>query len=206
VSSVSAPRIGLRRDFGYWSGGSLLGFAAIGATAWVVLAFGQIAHTVDGFQRVSIPSSADVRLEARKYVIYVEGPRADQAVPPVKIAITKRGGSTRPPVLRPYGGSLTYAAGRAGSAQATVTPPRAGVYRVRATSSVATGSFQLAVGSSIAGKIVFAVVGALVIAAVFGIAGIVLLILTRRRRRAMRPQAADAGSRSDRACGAARVL
>lgn len=173
----------------------------------MVLAFGQIAHTVDGFQRVWIPGSADVRLEAGKNVIYVEGPRADQAVPPVNIAIIKRGRSARPPVLRPYGGSLTYSAGRAGSAQATVTPPRAGVYRVRATSSVAAGSFQLALGNSIAGKFVFAVVGALVIATVFGIAGIVLLILThRRRRRAMPPQAADAGSRSVRPCGAARVL
>jgi hypothetical protein len=187
VSSVPVPRMGLRRDFGYWSGGGLLAFAAIGAVAWVALAFGQIARTVDDFQRVSIPGSADVRLEARKYVIYVEGPRADQAVPPVSIAITKRGGSTRRPVLRAYGGSLTYSAGRTGLAQATVTPPRAGVYRVRTTSAVAPGSFQLALGNSIAGKIVFAVVGALVIAAVFGIAGIVLLIRTRRRRRRAAP-------------------
>jgi hypothetical protein len=184
VSSVTAPSIGLKRDFGYWIGGGLVAFAVIGAIAWVVLAFGRITTTVDDFQRVAIPGRADVRLEARKYVIYIEGPRADQAVPAVNIAITKRGGSTRPPILRPYGGSLTYSAGRTGSAQATVTPPRAGVYRVRTTSGESAGSFQVALGDSIAGKIVSAVVGALVIGAVFGIAGIVLLILTRRRRRA----------------------
>jgi hypothetical protein len=183
VSSITGPRIGTRGDFGYWIGGGLVAFAVIGAIAWVVLAFGQITTTVDDFQRVAIPGRADVRLEARKYVIYIEGPRADQAVPAVNIAITKRRGSTRPPILRPYGGSLTYSAGRTGSAQATVTPPRAGVYRVR-TSGDSAGSFQVALGDSIAGKIVSAVVGALVIGAVFGIAGIVLLILTRRRRRA----------------------
>jgi hypothetical protein len=71
----------------------------------------------------------------------------------------------------------------------------------------AAGSFQLALSNSIAQKVVFAVVGALVIAAVFGIAGIVLLIRTRRRRRrAAPPQAADAGRRSDGACGAASML
>jgi hypothetical protein len=58
------------------------------------------------------------------------------------------------------------------------------VYRVRTTSGESAGSFQVALGDSIAGKIVSAVVGALLIGAVFGIAGIVLLILTRRRRRA----------------------
>jgi hypothetical protein len=42
--------MGLRRDFGYWSGGGLLAFAAIGAVAWVALAFGQIARTVDGYR------------------------------------------------------------------------------------------------------------------------------------------------------------
>jgi hypothetical protein len=160
----------------------LVAFAVIGAIVWAVLAFGRIASTVDDFQRVPIPGRADVRLEARKYVIYVEGPRADQAVPLVNIAITNPGSSTRPLTLRPYGGSLTYSLDRTGSAQATVTPPRAGVYRVRTAGGDTAGSFQLALGDSVGGKIVSAVVGALVIGAVFGIAGIVVLIRTRRRR------------------------
>jgi hypothetical protein len=176
----------MKRDFGYWIGGGLVGFAVIGAIVWGVIAFGHIANTVEDFQRVPIPGRAEVRLEARKYVIYVEGPGADQAVPPVNIAITKRGSSTRPPI-RAYGGSLTYSVGRTGSAQATVTPPRAGVYRVRAAGGDSAGSFELALGKSVGGEIISTVVGVLVIGAVFGIAGIVLLIRTRRRRRRVAP-------------------
>jgi hypothetical protein len=187
VSSVTAPQIGMKRDFGYWIGGGLVGFAVIGAIVWGVLAFGHIAKTVDDFQRVPIPGRADVRLEARRYVIYVEGPRADQAVPPVNIAITKPSSSTRAPI-QAYGGSLTYSFGRTGSAQATVTPPRAGVYRVRTAGGDSAGSFELALGNSVGGEIVSTVVGALVIGIVFGIAGIVLLIRTRRRRRVAPPQ------------------
>jgi hypothetical protein len=174
----------------------LVAFAVVGAIVWVVLAFGRIANTVDGFQRVPIPGRADVRLEARKYVVYVEGPRADQAVPQVTIAITSQGSSTRPLILRPYGGSLTYSLDRTGSAQATVTPPRAGVYRVRTAGGDTAGSFQLALGDSVGGKIVSAVAGALVIGAVFGIAGIVLLIRTRRRRRAALPQSSPSPAAS----------
>jgi hypothetical protein len=174
----------------------LVAFAVIGAIVWVVLAFGRIASTVDDFQRVPIPGGADMRLEARKYVMYVEGPRADQAVPRVTIAITSQGSSTRPLILRPYSGSLTYSLDRTGSAQATVTPPRAGVYRVRTAGGDTAGSFQLALGDSVGGKIVAAVVGALVIGAVFGIAGIVLLIRTRRRRRATPPQSSPSPAAS----------
>ena len=184
MSSVTAPQIGARRDSGYLIGGGLVAFAVIGAIVWLVLAFAHISNTVDDFQRVPIPGNGEVDLEARKYVIYVEGPRADQAVPPVNIAITKPGSSKRPPILRSYDGSLTYSLGKTGSAQATVTPPRAGVYHVRTTGDDTAGSFQLALGDSLGGKIVSAVVGALVIGAVFGIAGIVLLIRTRRRRTA----------------------
>jgi hypothetical protein len=174
----------------------LVAFAVIGAIVWVVLAFGRIASTVDDFQRVPIPGRGDVQLEARKYVIYVEGPRADQAVPLVNIAIRNPGSSTRPLILRPYGGSLTYSLDRTGSAQATVTPPRAGVYRVRTTGGDAAGSFQLALGDSVGGKIVSAVAGALVIGAIFGIAGIVVLIRTRRRRRAAPPQSSPSPAAS----------
>jgi hypothetical protein len=174
----------------------LVAFAVIGAIVWVILAFGRIANTVDDFQRVAIPGRADVRLEARKYVVYVEGPRADEAVPRVTIAITSRGSSTRPLILRPYSGSLTYSLDRTGSAQATVTPPRAGVYRVRTTGGDTAGSFQLALGDSVGGKIVSAVAGALAIGAVFGIAGIVLLIRTRRRRRAGPPQSSPSPAAS----------
>jgi hypothetical protein len=47
-----------------------------------------------------------------------------------------------------------------------VTPPRAGVYRVRTAGGDTSGSFQLALGDSIAGKLISGVIGALLIGAV----------------------------------------
>lgn len=87
---------------GYWIGGCLVALAVIAASAWVLIGLGRVANTVEHFQRVAIPGRGDVRLQARKYVIYIEGPRADEAVPVVNLAIARRGGSTHPPNLRPY--------------------------------------------------------------------------------------------------------
>lgn len=64
-----------------------------------------------------------------------------------------------------------------------MTPTRAGVYRVRTTGADTTGSFQVALGESIAAKIVMVVALGLVIGGVLGIAGVILLIVTRRSRR-----------------------
>jgi hypothetical protein len=166
---------------GYWIGGGLIVCAIAGAILWAVVAFSHIVGTIDDFQHVSIPGSKNVRLEARKYVIYVEGPGADQSVPPVRIQISDPGSETPVP-LQAYTSSLTYSFNTTGSAQATVTPPRAGVYRVRTSGVDAQSGYQIAIGESVGGKIVSGVVGAFVVGGVLGISGIVLLVVTGVRR------------------------
>jgi hypothetical protein len=177
---------------GYWIGGGLIVCAVAGAILWAVLGISHIVSTIDDFQHVPIPASQTVRLEARKYVIYVEGPNADEVVPPVRIQVTDDRTET-PVSLHDYGGSLTYSFDTSGSAQATVTPPRAGVYRVR-TAGVPEGSgYQLAIGESVGGKIVSAIVGAFAIGGGLGIGGIALIIVTavRRSRRRKQPPPPD---------------
>ncbi len=172
---------------GYWIGGGLIACAVAGAILWAVLAFAHIVGTIDDFQHVAIPASESVRLEARKYVVYVEGPNADENVPPVRIQVTDDR-TEQPVALHDYSSSLTYSFNTTGSALATVTPPRAGVYRVRTAGS--PPGYQLAIGESIGGKIVAAVVGAFAVGGVLGIAGTVLLIVTgvrRSRRRRQQP-------------------
>jgi hypothetical protein len=179
---------------GYWIGGGLLVCAVAGAILWGVAAFSRIISTIDDFQHVAIPASEVVRLEARKYVIYIEGPGADQSPPPVRIRVADDR-TEQPVAVRDYGASVTYSFNTSGSALATVTPPRAGAYRVRTEGVDGSSGYRLAIGETIGGKIVSAVVGAFAVGAILGIAGIGLLIATgvRRSRRRRQPPPAPGG-------------
>jgi len=176
---------------GYWIGGGLMVVAVLGAILWAYGAARNVIGVVDDFQHVPVPGRSAVDLEARKYVIYVEGPNADGVVPPVAISVTDAR-TERRVALRDYGGELTYSFDTSGSAYATITPPRAGRYDVRVRAgTVGEGSgFQLAIGESIGGKIVGGLVGTFAIGGVFGIAGLVLLIVTGVRRSNRRARAA----------------
>jgi hypothetical protein len=174
---------------GYWIGGVLVFLGVAAAILWGVLGFRGVVNTVDDFQRVEIPGSGKVRLEARKYIVYVEGPGADENVPGVRVQITDER-TERPLTLSSYSGSLVYSFNQDGSAQATVTAPRAGDYRVLTAGTDPGDGFSIALGESIGGKIVKAVVGALLVGVILGGSGIALLIVTavrRSRRRAPPP-------------------
>ena len=183
---------------GYWIGGGLIVAAVAGAILWGVLSFTGIGETVDDFQRAPAPGTAQVQLEARKYVVYVEGPGVGRDLePPVEIRIVDRSGDGVLP-LADYSGSMTYSiSGHSGSAVATVTPRRAGVYSLRAaTTSPPSAGLQVAVGDSIAGRIVRTILGAFAIGGVLLAAGIALLVTTgvrRRRRGAPPPPSEHAG-------------
>ena len=168
---------------GYWIGGLLVTVGVLGGIAWAVLTGAHLVSTIDEFQHVQIPGREQVRLEARKYVLYVEGPGADEQVPPIDVQVSDAARESQLPIAR-YGGSLTYSFNTTGSAVATVTAPRAGLYSVRTDGPE---GYQLAIGESIGGNLVRTVVGTLLIGAVFGIAGIVLLIVTGVRRSRARP-------------------
>lgn len=170
---------------GYWIGGGLIVAGVVGAILWGVLSFTAIGDTVDDFQRAPAPGMAHVELEARKYIVYVEGPGVGRdREPPVEIWIVDRSGEGVLP-LAGYSGSMTYSiSGHSGTAVATVTPPRAGVYSLRAaTTSPPSAGLQVALGDSIAGRIVRTILGAFAVGGVLLAAGIALLVTTGVRRR-----------------------
>jgi hypothetical protein len=179
----------VRSRAGYWIGGGLIAAGVVGAVLWFVLSLVNLNNEVDDFQRVPVPGEGTVQLEARKYVIYFEGPNADEAVPRFEIAITETD-TERALAIDTYGGSLTYSFGREGSAQATITPPRAGSYAVRTSGADGTPGAQVAFGRSIAGSILRSILGVFAIGGVVSGAGVVLLVVTIVRRRRARTAAA----------------
>ena len=175
---------------GYWIGAVLIVAAVIGAVLWGVLTFLSIGDRVDDFARAPAPGSARVHLEARKYIIYVEGPGVGEDFsPPVQFQVVGSNGDGALPIAG-YGGSLTYSmGGHSGRAQATVTPPRAGTYVLRSASSEPGGGYGVALGESIGGRIVRTILGAFAIGGLGVAAGIALIVTTgvRRRRRGSGP-------------------
>jgi len=168
---------------GYWIGGGLIVAGVGGAVLWAVLSFIAIGDTVDDFARAPAPGSARVELEARKYIVYLEGPGAGRDfVPPVEFQIIDPSGPELLPVAG-YSSSLTYSmSGHSGRAQATVTPPRAGVYELRAaTTADPSAGFAVAVGDSIGGRIVRTILGAFAIGGLLLAAGIGVIVRTAVR-------------------------
>jgi hypothetical protein len=168
---------------GYWLGGGLIIAAIVGAILWFVLSIMAMTDAVDDFVRVPAGSTGAVHLEAKKYVIYAEGPNADEFSRFLNATITDLENRRVP--TPPYTSSLTYSfGGHEGSAQATVTPPRAGSYKVSAPQNFG-GAGQaegVALGESIAGRIVRSILGAFAIGGLVGLSGIALLVTTIVRR------------------------
>jgi hypothetical protein len=175
---------------GYLLGGCLIAVGVVGAILWFVTSVTSIKDEVNGFQRGPLTGETTMLLEAHKYVVYYEGPSAEVSVPPFEIEIAEAQSGT-PLDIAPYGGSLTYAVpGHEGSAQATVTPTRAGTYVVRTNSGVPTTGANVALGPSIAGQLVRGILGAFAIGLLLVGSGSILLAVTavRRSRLARRPQ------------------
>jgi hypothetical protein len=171
---------------GYWIGAGLIVAGVAGAILWGVLSFAGMGGRIDDFARAPAPGSAQVRLEARKYIVYVEGPGVGRDfAPAVEVVVIDPAGDGVLP-LAEYSGSLTYSfGGHSGRAVGTVTPARAGVYSLRAaTTADPAAGFEVAVGESVAGRIVRTVLGALAIGGIGLAAGIGLIVTTGVRRRA----------------------
>jgi hypothetical protein len=173
---------------GYWIGAALIVLGVAGGTLFGVLSFTGMGDVVDDFVRAPAPGMVRAELEARKYVVYLEGPGAGRDfVPPVEFYVVDPAGGGLLATAG-YGGSLTYSmGGHSGTAQATVTPPRAGTYELRAaTAAPPSAGYAVALGESITGRILRTVLGALAIGGVLVGGGIALLVTTgvRRKRRA----------------------
>ena len=174
---------------GYWIGGGLIVAGVVGAILWGVLSFLAIDDTVDDFARAPAPGMARVELEARKYIVYVEGPGVDRDFsPPVEILVVDPRRDRALPIAG-YSASLTYSmSGHSGRAQGTgrraarastscarrrPRPPRRDSRSPSATASPD--------GSCARSSVLFAI-GGLLLAA--GVALIVTTGVRRNRRRA----------------------
>jgi hypothetical protein len=172
----------MRSRAGYLLGGCLIALGVVGAILWLFTSATTIPDEVNGFQRGPVTGETTMQLEAHKYVIYYEGSSAEVAVPPFEIEIAEARTGT-PLAIAPYSGSLTYSIlGHEGSAQATVTPERPGAYVVRTTSDVRPIGANVALGRSIAGPIVRALLGAVAIGLLLIASGSILLAVTAVRR------------------------
>jgi len=181
----------MRSPAGYWLGGALCVAAVGAAILWAVVSFVRMVDTIDDFVRVRAPSAQTVTLAARTYVVFLEGPGAGSDFrPPIEFAIVDARNERRLPVAD-YGGSLTYSFGaHDGTATATVTPPRAGRYIITVGSDFeASAGYGVALGESIAGRIVRAILGAVLIGGLLLFVGIGMIVRTAvlRKRAGSQP-------------------
>ncbi len=173
---------------GLWISAALMAAGVVGAFAWTILRFDAIAADAESWARVEVPGSGSARLEAREYVLYLEGPRADENEHPVKIVLRHRP-SERRVSARPYDGTFAFTPGEEVplAAIATVTPPRAGVYDVRTSGDDDLYGFDLAFGAKIAGRLGLTMVGMFAIPIALAIPALLVLVVsgvwrTRDRR------------------------
>ena len=123
-----------------------------------------------------------MQFEARKYVVYYEGPSANEFVPPFDLEIVEAQ-TGKPLALAAYGGSLTYSINdHEGSAQATVTPAHAGAYVVRTNSDLPKVGSSVALGPSIAGQLLRGILGTFAIGGLLVASGGTLFAITAVRR------------------------
>jgi hypothetical protein len=145
-----------------------------------------VAERVDSFQRVPLPGEGEVSLDhSGGYVIYYEGPGAETGnVPDFTVNMTPRSASAAVQGLEHYESSVTYSFGsREGRAVFTLQVASPGTFLIEATDAPATSrDSSLAIGSSIAGRIVGIAVASVVFMVV-AVGGAIAIAIVRHRRR-----------------------
>lgn len=186
--------------WGYLIGLLVIVAGGVVAGIWVVASLAQFRSDVRAFSRVPADGGGDVHLSAGDYVLYNESPvfPADDGL---SATVTPAGGGA-PLALAQYGtfqnrrrSTLTYNVGPySGDAADTFSASSAGTYHVASTCTDAPSSCAtLAVGKSIGPRLALTAIGAVVIAFVGFVLGVVLLIATFVRRRRARRAAYQTG-------------
>ena len=130
---------------------------------WGVLSFARRSTTPSTTSpRAPAPGMARVELEARKYIVYLEGPGVDRDFSAAG-GVPRRRPEPRPGAadrrLQRLADVLDERPQRARAGHGQ--PPRAGVYELRAaTTAGPSAGFAVALGDSIAGRIVRTILGA----------------------------------------------
>ena len=167
---------------------SLMILGVIGTMAWLMVSFGRLDDDVARYPRVEALSKEAVRLQARRYTLYLVGEGSVENTHPLKIVMTHRR-SGRRVSAKPYEGSFAHEGDEVMAAQATVTPAEAGVYDVVTDGHDDLALFQLAFGDKLDGRGLRILLFAGIIVVVPGIAGLALMLASGAwRRRGHRPQ------------------
>ena len=168
----------------FWIGGGLIVASAVAAVVWFVLGFLRLDDTIDGFERVPADVGGTVELDAGEYVIYEEGGGAGSLRFASAVQVTGPDGAPVP--TAPYVSDLTYDFnGRDGVASATFTAPTDGSYEIDVGAVGDPSGFgpaTLAVGTSVGGTLVWAILGGFLIGGFGAVVGIIILIITGTRR------------------------
>ncbi len=184
-TSIRAGVVGVTSKAGYWLGAALMIIALVAGTVWAVTSVMGEIRAERAYQRVDLPGTGTIELQAGSYVVYVEGPGANVNPPRVNVVITDPADQT-PLALRSYPGGFSYSGTYTGSALALLSAPRAGRYDVRTSSDEAIAGSMVAFGQGEGPRLgrIFMVV--VVLLAAFS-TGAVLTLATLIRRVRMRP-------------------
>jgi hypothetical protein len=172
---------------GYIIGSILIIAGIVGGIAWGVVNGVGFFDAIDDFERAPVGGVQTMDLEAGDMVVYGEKSGGDGTSAQLgRTAIRPAGGEGDELTLEQYDAEITYDNGtRVGRAEFTVEIPDDGEYEIL-SEPITGGATTVAVGPSVAGKLVSAIVGALVIGGLGVIIGVILLIVTGVRRRKFR--------------------
>jgi hypothetical protein len=169
--------------------------AVVAAGVWIGIGLSRVAARVKAFERVQIPGEHELMLgQPGGYLIYYEGPGADQGVvlSCFNVTLTPTDGKAQVRISS-YEGSLTYSVGgHAGFAVFTfeIDEPRVFLLNLEYGGEGPTPS-QVAVGASIAPTIVATVVGGIAWFLAAVVVAVVVLLQRRRARRALQMPAPE---------------
>jgi hypothetical protein len=177
VGSSAAPQRRTRRPSSAWYavGASVAAIGVSIALVWGFMAYTAYRDSIQGFERMLAPGTAELVLGSGAQTIYVEGSGEATAG---NVSITTADGTAVP--TSDYLGDLRYDApdGSVGRAIATVSVPATGTYQVSASGLTGT----VAIGPSVSSSMIASAVGSVFLAFGSIAAGAVIVIVTAVRR------------------------
>ena len=170
----------------------------IGSLVWTLVSFERLDREIAAYPRVELLSSEAVTLEARRHIVYLEGPGVEDNRHPVKIVMRHRR-SERRVSAKPYD-KTPFAYSNEDTelqALATVTPPVAGVYDVRTEGHDDLIGYNVAFGDSTGPKAGRIIIGAFAIAGIPMLAALIVLVVSGKWRERERGPLFGTGSPND---------